>query len=484
MSRHPEPRTLIRGGCVLSLDPALGDFQSADVLVQGDRIAGIAPRLQVEAEHTIDARGAIVMPGLINAHIHTWETALRGLGNDWAGSDYFNFFHARLAPLYTPADTYIATLVGALAQLDAGVTCILDWCHNNATPAHTDAAIDALFDSGIRAVFGHGTVKAHPLPGAPHFSQVPHPMHEIRRLRSGRLSSDSARVRLAMAILGPDYSTLEVARHDFRAARELGLLSTAHVWGRANRLVPEGYRRIAAEGLLGPDHNLVHAVYFADDELEIVVRSGASVTSTSQGEANSHVLPPLCGRVRSLGGRPSIGTDSEVATKGDMFDAMRSSLRIQRLYANQETVRQAQEQAESADARFARDNLKTIGTGGSPIQQVAVRTREVLEWATVNNAHALRLQHELGTLAPGKQADLILVRRDGLHIASAQDPVQAVVSYAQSSDVDMVMVAGRVLKQDGRLLFPGLGEKVQTLRQSAERLIREASARAASPAPV
>lgn len=458
------------------MDPLLGDLGRGDVLVEDDHIAAVAPQLDVQAQHVIDASGAIVLPGLINAHVHTWETALRGLGNDWAGSDYFNFFHARLAPLFTPEDTYIATLVGALAQLDAGVTTIFDWCHNNATPAHTDAAVEALFDSGIRAVFGHGTVKAHPKPGQPHFSQVPHPVDEVRRLRKSRLSSDTARVKLAMAILGPDYSTLEVCRQDLRAARDLGLLSSAHVWGRANRLVAEGYRRIAAEGLIGPDHNLVHAVYFEDDELEIVVRSGASVTSTVQGEANSHVRPPLCGRVQALGGRPSIGTDSEVATKGDMFDAMRSTLRIQRLHANIDTVCRAEREVDSPAARFARQNLKTIGTGGSPIERVALSTRDVLQWATVNNAHALRLDAAVGSLTPGRQADLIVVRREALHIASAQDPVQAVVSYAQNSDVETVMVGGRIVKAHGTLCVPGVPEKVHALRESAVRLLAKAQA--------
>ncbi len=467
-------RTLIKNGVILSMDSRIGDLAQGDVLVEDDTIRDVAPSIEATADHVIDARGAIVLPGLINAHIHTWETGLRGVGNDWAGSDYFNFFHARLAPLYTPQDTYIATLVGALAQLDAGVTTILDWCHNNATPSHTDAAVDALFDSGIRAVFGHGTVKAHPKPGQPHFSEVPHPRHEIQRLRHGRLASDHARVTLAMAILGPDYSTLEVSRHDFRLARELGLLSTAHVWGRSNRLVPGGYRTIAAEGLLGPDHNLVHANYFEDDELKILVDSGASVTSTTAGEMNSHVRPSLSGRVRALGGQPSIGTDSEVATKGDMFDAMRTSLRMQRLYANMDTVRQAEQEQDGSAAQFVRSNLKTVGTGGSPIQQTAFKTREMLEWATVNNAQALRLDRTVGSLAPGKQADLILVRRDGLHIASAQDPVQAVVSYAQSSDVDTVMVAGRIVKADGRLSFGALGERVAELRASAARLLRAA----------
>lgn len=465
---------LIKNACILSIDPRIGDLDQGDLLVIDERIAEVAPRIETKADRVIDGSGTIVLPGLINAHVHTWETAMRGIGSDWAGSDYFSFFHAKLAPLYTPQDTFIGTLLGSLAQIDAGVTTIFDWCHNNSTPAHTDAAIEALFESGVRAVFGHGTVKAHAKPGEPHFSQVPHPVAELRRLRKGRLSDDHARVKLAMAMLGPDYSTLEVCRQDFAAARDMDLLSSAHVWGRANRLVPGGYRTIAAEGLLDANHNAVHGNYIEDDELKIIIDSGASVTSTTTGEMNNHVRPSLSGRVHRLKGFPSIGTDSEVATKGDMFEAMRSALRMQRLFANKETVRQLELAQDSSAAAFARNNLKTIGTGGSFIEKVSFRTREILEWATINNAKALRMDHLVGSLTPGKQADIIMVRRDALHILSAQDPVQTIVSYAQSSDVDTVIIAGHIAKENGKLRFDGLQKRREELRQSAQRLLTQA----------
>jgi cytosine/adenosine deaminase-related metal-dependent hydrolase len=288
------------------------------------------------------------------------------------------------------------------------------------------------------------------------------------------LSKNDALVKLSMCILGPDYSTLEVCRQDFRAAMEFGLPSSAHVWGRSNRLVPEGYRTLAAEGLLGAGHNVVHANYIEDDEIKVLIDHGASITSTTAGEMNNHIRPSLCGRVRRLGGDPSIGIDSEVGGKGDMFEVMRSTLRMQRFVANQETVRLAEESQSKDAAAFLRENLKTIGTGGSPIKEVAFKTREVLQWATINNAKAMGMDRIIGSLTPGKKADLIMLRRDALHIVSAQDPVQAVVSYAEPSDVDMVMVAGRIVKDNGKLLFEGLAKRIEELRASAARLLTEA----------
>jgi len=472
------PKTLITRGTILSLDPAIGDLPRGDVLIEDDRIVAVAPEISAEDATVLDAAGTIVMPGLINAHIHTWETGLRGLGADWAGSDYYNFFHATVAPRFTPGDTFIHTLLGALSQMDAGSTTIFDWCHNNTTPAHSDAAVEALFDSGIRAVFGHGTVKPKPKPGQAHFSEVPHPVEEIRRLRTGRLSSDEALVSLAICILGPDYSTLEVCRQDFRAAREFGLLSSAHVWGRANRLVKGGYKVIAEEGLLGPDHNIVHGNYIEGEELRIIVESGASVTSTTGVELRNHVREPLSGPVRRLGGKPSIGIDSEVGGSGGMLAAMRFALAAHRRFDNEAVVRRIQTEPDSPEARYVQENLKTIGTGGSMIQKVSIPTREVLEWATINNARALRLDHRIGSLTPGKQADLILIRRDSLNMLSAQDPAQAVVHYAEAADVDTVIVGGRLVKRGGRLTYGSLERRKAELLASTERLIRTGAAAA------
>ncbi|ANY14604.1 amidohydrolase family protein [Bordetella pseudohinzii] len=457
------PQTLITRAHLLSLDPAIGDLPQADILIEADRIARIAPRIDAPHARRIDAAGRLVLPGLINAHIHTWETALRGIGGNWAGLDYFNYFHGRLAPLYTPEDTYLGTLAGAFSQMDAGVTTIFDWCHNNSTPEHTDAAIQALQASGIRAVFGHGTIKPKPRPGERHFSEIPHPVAEIRRLRLGALSDDQARVTLAMAILGPDYATLEVCRQDFRAALDFDLLSSAHAWGRPNRLVPGGYRQLAAEGLLAGRHNVVHANYFEDDEVRLLIDHGASITATPGVEMQFHARRPLSGRVRAAGGLPSIGVDSEVGNKGDMFDLMRTTLLVERMYANQDAFAALAGQASAGAA---------VGTGGSPIKTTAVRTREVLEWATRGNAAALGMAERIGSLAPGKQADLIMIERSRPHILSTQDPVQAVVSYAQPNDVSLVMIAGEVVKEDGVLRHAGRLDTT-ALQASAQRLMRE-----------
>ena len=202
------------------------------------------------------------MPGLVNAHMHTWETALRGIGAEWMSADYFKNMHANLATRYMPEDNYIANLMGALAQIDAGCTTLVDWCHNITTIEHAERAVDGLIDSGIRAVFAARHRQADPLePGTP-FTHVPHPRERVEALRKGRLASDDARVTLAMAILGPDWGAWEVVEHDISMAREFGLVSSSHTRRREDCVVKDGYAKMAKAGLLGPDHNLVHGTSY------------------------------------------------------------------------------------------------------------------------------------------------------------------------------------------------------------------------------
>lgn len=443
-------RTLIKNGTVITMDPDLGDLTGADVLVDGDRIAEIGPGLAADGADVIDASRMIVMPGFVNAHLHTWQTAIRGIAGDWSIPQYLHFMHANLAIQFTAEDTYFANVVGALNQINNGATTIFDWCHNNATPAHSDAAIDGLFESGVRAVFGHGSPKPDADEGEVPFTHIPHPEGEIKRLRTGRLAADDAKVTLAMAILGPDFSTYEVTEHDFRLAREYGLLVSAHVWGAPNRMNKDGYQKLAAADLLGPDHNLVHGNYLADDELKLVVDHGVNVTVTAEVELQMSAGTPLTGRLRALGAAPSIGVDVESNISGDMFTVMRMTLQHQRALDNQAALR-----------------------AGAPAERLSIHPREALEWATINGARALGLDDRVGSLSPGKQADVILFDTDDLNLFPVNDPVQAVVFHANCANVKTVLIAGEVHKRDGEMVYPRLAEMKQKLAASGRRILHD-----------
>ena len=277
-------QTLIKNGMIVSMDRRVGDFAKGDVLVEDDKILKVAKSIRAPNATVIDATDMIVMPGLVNAHLHTWQTGIRGIAGNWSIPQYLHHMHADIAPRFTANDTYLGNLIGSLNQIDNGATTIFDWCHNNATPGHTDAAIEGLKEAGIRAMFGHGSPKPDAKEGQLPFTHIPHPRSELERLRKGPLSGDGGLISLAMAALGPDFSTWEVTEHDFRLAKELNVLISTHTWGAPNRMNPDGYKKLAKLKLLGPRHNLVHGVYLSDAELKMIVDTGASITVTPEVE--------------------------------------------------------------------------------------------------------------------------------------------------------------------------------------------------------
>src|SRR3972149_3847782 len=176
-------KILIKGGLVITMDASVRDLERGDLLIENDKIAAIAPSIEAPAgAEVIDAADMIVIPGLINAHLHTWQSGLRGIAGDWTVPQYMARMHRGLATHFKPEDIYIANLMGALTSINSGVTTLVDWCHNNPTPAHTDAAIDGLEESGIRALFLQGSAKPNPKPGEQHFSHRPMPRGDIERL--------------------------------------------------------------------------------------------------------------------------------------------------------------------------------------------------------------------------------------------------------------------------------------------------------------
>jgi cytosine/adenosine deaminase-related metal-dependent hydrolase len=444
-------RILIRNGVLVSMDPRVGDLAPGDLLVENDRIAAIAPTLPVpEDAQIIEASGCIVLPGLVNAHLHTWQAALRGIAADWTVAMYMQAMHRGLATLFRPDDIYIANLVGALNQIHCGTTTLVDWCHNNPTPDHTDAAIDGLVESGIRAVFLHGSPKPDPKPGQKHFSEVPMPRTEVSRLRKGRFASDAGLLTMGLAILGPYYSIWQVTREDVLLAREFDLLASMHVGGGTS-LTPDGFRRLVSEGLISPKINIVHGNDIPHDEICMIVERGGTFTVTAEVELQTGYGQPLTGVLHALKAPVSIGADVEPMVPGDMFNCMRITLQHER----------------------HRSMLETLARTGSRPQAIPVTCRQALEWATINGAKMVGLDHRIGSLAPGKQADVLILRAGDLNIAPVRDPVAAVVMHASVANVDTVLIAGRVMKSGGKLRCPRVEERQQALARSGERILAD-----------
>ncbi|RTE93496.1 amidohydrolase family protein [Bradyrhizobium sp. LVM 105] len=445
------PRTLIRSATIISMDDSIGDLATGDVLVEGSRIADVRPTIDIAADtEIIDGKGRIVIPGLINAHMHTWQTGLRGFAANWTLLEYFRRMHAGLATVFRPDDIHIATLVGALNQINHGVTTLVDWCHNNPTPDHTDAAVRGLIESGIRAAFFHGSPKPEPKLGEPHFSEVPHPRREVERLLAGPLADRDGLVTLGLAILGPHYSTLDVAMQDFRLAREHKLIASMHQGGGPAK-TPGGWDRLIEAGLVGSGINIVHGNDLPDDLLDRLVDLGVSFSVTPENEMIQGHGFPITGRLLKRGVRPTIGIDLESVLAGDLLSAARVALSMQR----------------------ALDNAESRKTGGTIPATTTIPVREALRWITTEGARMLGREHQVGSLTPGKLADLVIINASDLNLHPVHDPVATVVMQTSLANIEAVMIGGAWKKRNGRLLVEGLETKKELLAQSGRRLVQD-----------
>ncbi len=417
-------RTVIRNATVITVDPAIGDFLDADVLIEGSKIAAVRPNLGPVDAMEIAGRGMIVIPGFIDTHRHTWQCLMRNAAADWSLPQYFGGVRGVMGELYTADDMYVANHIGALEALDGGVTTLYDWSHNNNTPEHADAAIKGLRDSGIRGVYGYGNANREWFP----VSDLPSNFADVARVRKQHFNSDDDMVTMAFAARGPQFATLDVTEQDFLKARELGLRITLHagdgLWGLSHPI-----DQLNSRGLLKDDTTYVHCCTLSDSEFKLIADTGGTASLSAEVELNmGHGNPATLGLMKH-GCRPSISIDVCCSVGGDMFAQMRILMAATRGVVNAEALLQHR-----------------------LVDPLPVTTRDILEFATLQGARACGIEHKTGSLTPGKQADVVMINTNALNMFPINNPIGAVVNDAHTGNIDTVFVAGRIMKRHGKLV--------------------------------
>jgi cytosine/adenosine deaminase-related metal-dependent hydrolase len=460
-------RYVIRGGSVMSMDPKVGDFVQADVLVEGKKILAVRPNIHASDAGEIDARGKIVMPGFIDTHHHQFETALRSflangiLINDGSGSPsanptYYEYILLTFAPKYRPEDVYISELFGGLAQLDDGVTTVHDVSQIHHSPQHSDAAIRALFNTGRRAAFGYFE-SAGGVAGNQYPSDAP-------RIKSRWFSSSDQLVHMIMG--GEVYLGDATTDQSWTIGRQLDLQIAAHI------LSPFGIRPIfdkLAAGTggnghigIGPDNLFIHMTGMADAAWQKVKDVGAQVSIAFPIEMNMrHGIPPML-KMQSLGMEPSLSSDVEVTMTADFFTQMRSAMTMQRMVVNQKILEQG---------HFEFPTQWPTPTADKP---QLLNVRDVLRFATINGAKHLRLDGKTGSLTPGKEADIIILDATAINVAPLNNVPGAVVSLMDRTNVETVIVAGKVRKWKGQLVDVDLPHLRRQLEASRDHIFAAA----------
>ncbi|MDT7553221.1 MAG: hypothetical protein QOI16_1757 [Pseudonocardiales bacterium] len=410
---HPSSRDLlIRGATVLSVDPAVGDLERGDVLVRGEVIAAVGPDLRAQAmeAEVLDATGMIAVPGFVDSHVHAWEGQLRGLAPvvDFAG--YLGITAFGHGPRYRPDDVYAGTLSTALTALDAGITTIVDNSHNALTPDHSDAAVRALLDAGIRGV--------HAI-GSPFGAALDHVPSTALGLRE-RYAATPVSVRLFE--VSPSVEMWEFARDaGFWVSTELG----PHTPGLA-ALFEELYTR----KLLTAQHAFNHCYDLPDRVWELIGGSGAAVNLCPRSDAAfglGSAVPPVAQALR-YAAAVGLSNDNEISYGIDMFAEM-----------------------QTLQSRHRGEAFRRLA-GGEAARTDELTPARLLEFATAGGAANAGLADQVGSLTPGKQADIVLIDTTRRPALPPADPTGAVTSFAGVGDVDTVLIAGAVRKRHGQLV--------------------------------
>jgi cytosine/adenosine deaminase-related metal-dependent hydrolase len=430
---------VLRGGTVLPMDDSRRVLTLTDVLVVDDRIAAVGPRLPVpEGTVEVDATDGIVLPGMIDTHRHMWQTAMRGYGADWTLTQYFVWYYLENGRHFRPQDVRAGNLLAAAEALDAGITTCVDWSHGLQTVEHAEAAVDALRSVPGRFVLAYGNLQQAP------WEWSTSPEFQAFARRHIDEADDMLGFQLAFDVTGdpafPERAAYEVAR-------ELGVPVTTHagVWGATN---DDGIRLAHEHGFLDERSVFVHAATLSADSYHRIAATGGSVSVSTESEQSAGQGYPPTWALRAHGIPVSLSMDTSVWWSGDLFSAMRTTLGADRSRMHLEA------------------HVK-----GETVTHCSLRADQVVEWATRGGARALGRESTLGSIEPGKKADLVLLKNERSPVSfPILNPCGHVAFQAQRGDVHTVLVDGRVVKYEHRLLGVELGAVRREVEATVEHL--------------
>jgi cytosine/adenosine deaminase-related metal-dependent hydrolase len=408
----PRQRLLLKGGTIISMDARIGDLAKGDVLIEGKKISAVGANLTAAGSQIVDAANMILIPGFVDCHRHSWEGQLRRINpNAPTLADYSNATHLSFATFYRPQDMYAGGLITGLGCIDAGITCVIDNSHNARSAEHSDAAVEALIDSGVRAVHASGGPQAgewaHQWP------------QDLPRLQKKYFSSDDQLVTLRM--FSPPNA------ENWKFARGLGLRITTEFQGPQAAMALDA---LAQDKLVGPDNTFNHCGALPERTWQIIHDAGVTVNVCPRSDAQYGLGEGIAAYQHALdhGIKPGFSVDNETSYSSDMFAEMRVAMYMQRALAQ--------------NRRFA---------GGANVP-APVNVRDLLECATMNGAACAGLSGKIGSISPGKEADIVLIRTDDINLYPSNNAIGTVVQAADRSNIDTVIIGGRIRKQNGKLV--------------------------------
>jgi cytosine/adenosine deaminase-related metal-dependent hydrolase len=420
---------VVRDAYVVTMDPKLGDIPRGDVHVRNGAIVAVGPKIVAPGAAEIDGSNRIALPGFVETHFHLWGSFARGVVAD-GDFDYFPVM-SRLGPVMTPEDAYNSAKLGIAEAINSGLTTVHDWSHNIINGAYADADLRALRDCGIRARFSYGYSR--------NLQQKPKEtadFSDIARVKKEWFSaSNDGLTTMGFASRGPGDTPPEVYRKEWESARSLGLPITQHA-GRSLGEIKK-FRRIEIlykEKLLGPDVQLIHTYNASPEERGMIAETKTHVSIAPFTASRLASGLPYLGDLLARGVQCSLSVDTTtVGGNADMLAVMRLMLQL--------------------------NHLRSMNV-------LEVQPRRILELATIDGARDLGIDDRVGSLTPGKRADLILVRTNDLNVAPFVNPTLLLVQQAYPANVDTVVIDGRILKHQGALVALDAEEVIRKAGES------------------
>jgi cytosine/adenosine deaminase-related metal-dependent hydrolase len=422
-SMNDRRELLIRNAYVLTMDAAVGDLAGADVHVRDGSIAAVGRGLAAPDAETIDGTGMLVLPGLVETHWHIWTSLLRSLAGDRQEHGYFPTSRT-IGTFYTADDMYAAGRLAAAEAISSGITFVHDWCHNVRGPDYAEAALRALREAGIRARFSYGSPTA-----ASNDASID--LRDLERLAKGWADrSNGGLLTLGLAWRG---AASAATLRDYETAKELGLPISVH----ANNYQSSagGIQQLADRSLLAPGMQVIHAVWCTPEELRALKANGVSVSVSPYSEMRIGFGFPIVANLVAAGVPVGLSVDTTTLSgNADMFAIMKAIQNIE---------------------------------NGRSLNEFELTARRVLELATIEGAQSMGIADRVGSLTPGKRADLIMVDTRAVNLAVLTEPAHLLVEAAQPANVDTVIIDGRIVKRGGRLTALDAGAIVDAAKRAS-----------------
>jgi 5-methylthioadenosine/S-adenosylhomocysteine deaminase len=421
---------LIRNAYVLTMDAAVGDLAGADVHVRGGAIVAVGRELTAPNAEILDGAGMLVLPGFVETHWHIWTALLRSLAGDRREHGYFPTSRT-IGTFYSAADMHAAGRLAAAEAIHSGITFVHDWCHNVRSPDHAEAALRALAETGIRARFSYGSPTAASV-------DTSIDLRDFARLHEDWNSySNGGLLTLGLAWRGAS-SAATLREHG--AARDLGVPISVHA--NSSPSTAGGIQQLADRGLLVPGMQVIHAVWCSTEEIRALADNRATVSVSPYSELRIGFGFPIAAQLVAVGVPVGLSVDTTTLSgNADMFAIMKAIQNIENARAGNE---------------------------------FALTARRVLELATIDGARSMGIDESVGSLTPGKRADLIMVDTRAVNLAVLTEPAHLLVEAAQPANVDTVMIDGRIVKRGGRLTSVDVADVIDAAARSSAEVRRRA----------